>query len=141
MNAPSPVDGILFLYYLPRHLTAPTTLEHIDAIPRYSKYPVWPINTAKGFPPGLHRLRFRIVVLHFSLFGPPAFGGSWPSGLNATFKKYLRQSAESCRIAFFQDEHHYCQDRFEFLNVHNVHVCTPCSHLRSGTRCIASTRR
>lgn len=114
------INGILLLYYRPLTASAPTVLEHVDSIPAHSQFAVWPVNTALGFPSRLTTLRFRIVVLHYSLFGPPTFFGTWPAGLSSRFRRYLAQSSDTYKIAFFQDEHHYCQSRFAFLNTYKI---------------------
>jgi hypothetical protein len=107
------VDGILLLY----HFTPPyatTVLEHAGAFDRYSRFPVWSVNTEEGFPAALHDLRFRIVVLHYSLFGSSHYM------LSAQFLDYLRRSPESLTIAFFQDECYYCRQRFSFIDEYSV---------------------
>ena len=114
------VNGILLLYYRPLTAGAPTILEHVSAIPSHSRFAVWTVNTALGFPRGLRDLDFRIIVLHYSLFGPPTVFGSWPDGLDAEFLAYMTGSRGSYKIAFFQDEHHYCQPRFALLNACEV---------------------
>lgn len=114
------VSGILLLYYQPLTAAAPTIAEHVQAIPTHSQFRVWSVNTALGFPHGLHDLRFRTVVLHYSLFGPPAVFGSWPDGLNKRFLEYLAASVDSYKIAFFQDEHHFCRSRFTFLKEYHI---------------------
>jgi hypothetical protein len=114
------INGILLLYYQPLTASAPTVLEHVESIPAHSQFAVWPVNTALGFPSCLTTLRFRIVVLHYSLFGPPTVFGTWPAGLSPRFRRYLTKSADTYKIAFFQDEHHYCQSRFAFLNAYKI---------------------
>jgi hypothetical protein len=108
--------GILLLYYRPLANDAATVLEHVNAFDAHSTFPVWPVNTALGFPSGLSGLTFQVIVLHYSLFGPPPVFGSWPDGLSTPFCTYLASAVDSYKIAFFQDEHHYCQERFAFLN-------------------------
>ena len=58
----------------------------------------------------LARLRFRIVVLHFSLFG------MWPIKLTDRFCSYIEDSESSYKVAFFQDEYWNCQERFELID-------------------------
>jgi hypothetical protein len=76
---------------------------------------VWNLNTASGFPPDLKRMRFRVIVLHYSLFG-------WPQHhyLRRAFREYLASSDSSYKVAFFQDEFRYCPQRFAFLNQYDV---------------------
>src|SRR6185436_7478489 len=115
-----PVNGVLLLYYQPLTAGAATISEHVGSIPQYSRFAVWPINTALGLPRRLSSLRFRTVVLHYSLFGPAPLFGSWPDGLNRDFLHYLDGCRDSHKVAFFQDEHHFCRARFEFLNTFAV---------------------
>jgi hypothetical protein len=103
------VSGILLLYHHYLFSNAPTIMDHVTAFQKHSQFNVWSINTEIGFPEGLKRLRFQIIVLHYSLFGPFYL-------LNEAFMNYLQHSQSSYKIAFFQDEHRYCKRRFEFLN-------------------------
>lgn len=98
------------------HLTAnaPTIMEHVDAFQRYSRFKVWKVNTEFGFPEGLKGLEFQVIVLHYSLFG------ICPYELDDEFLNYLEQSQSSYKIAFFQDEHRYCEQRFAFLNHYKI---------------------
>jgi hypothetical protein len=104
----SRVNGILLLYHRPLEVSASTIMEHVEAFERHSRFRVWKVNTALGPPQGLSSLDFATVVLHYSLFGPEYH-------LDQRFRSYLANSA-AYKIAFFQDEYHYCQQRFAFLN-------------------------
>ncbi len=108
------VKGILLLYH---HLLTPnaaTIMDHVDAFRRYSRFPVWSLNTELGFPARLPAFHFETILLHYSLFG------TVPYRLNEQFIKYLEQSDSSYKVAFFQDEYHHCKQRFEFLDHHRV---------------------
>jgi len=108
------VPGILLLYHHPLAPSAPTIMEHVRAFEQYSRFKVWAVNTELGFPGALEGLDFRIVVLHYSLFG-------WrPFYLTAPFLRYLDASPSSYKIAFFQDEHRYWPQRAEFINHYQV---------------------
>lgn len=104
------VPGILLLYH--RHLlpTASTIMEHVDAFQQHSQYKVWSVNTELGFPVGLEGCQFQTVVVHYSLFSPVRYH------LDEGFRAFLGRCEASYKIAFFQDEYHYCQQRFDFLN-------------------------
>ena len=106
------VNGVLLLYHLPVwHGNANTIAEHANAFSRHSRFKVWSVNTALGFPNGLAALKFRIVVFHYSL----------PLGLAGTgFTHYLDSLSSSYKIAFFQDEYHQCQHRFDFINTYKI---------------------
>lgn len=103
------INGILLLYHHYLFHNAPTIMDHIKAFARHSKFKVWSINTELGFPEGLRKLRFQIIVLHYSLFGPFYL-------LNEAYMNYLEESRSSYKIAFFQDEYRYCKKRFQFIN-------------------------
>jgi hypothetical protein len=107
------VPGVLLLYH--RHFVpnASTVMEHAGAFKRYSDFAVWNVNTELGFPDGFEECRFQVIVLHYSLFSPIGYH------LNQRFLEYLDRSHASYKIAFFQDEHHFCQQRFAFLNRYN----------------------
>jgi hypothetical protein len=103
------VDGILVLYhFIPPY--AETVLEHATAFERHSRFPVWNLNTAERFPATLNKLRFRVVVLHYSLFGSSEYQ------LSPAFLEYLRQNPDGLRVALFQDEHTHSGKRFAFIN-------------------------
>ena len=108
------VNGILFVYHHPPRVNAQTIMEHVNSFGKYSQFKVWSINTDSGFPRKLGNLQFRVMVLHYSLFG------FTPAQLPEEFMQYLGQCENSYKIAFFQDEHHYCQRRFNFLNDYNI---------------------
>lgn len=107
-------NGILLLYHHPIMANAPTIIEHVNAFSRHSIFKVWNVNTELGLPKGLNDIRFQILVLHYTLFG------SWPYKLNEKFIRFIKQSESKYKIAFFQDEFRYCQQRFRFINQHNI---------------------
>jgi hypothetical protein len=88
-------------------------MEHVEAFATHSRFPVWNYNTDVGFPSTLGAFRFAAIVLHYSLFAPQNYS------LNDYFLSYLDGSG-SYKVAFFQDEHHYCRDRFDFLDRHSI---------------------
>jgi hypothetical protein len=112
-----PVNGILLLHY---HWLAPnaaTISEHVQAFGRHSRFTVWTVNTALGFPSGLNELDFQVIVLHYSMFG-------WlPFYLSERFLRYLESSRSGYKIAFFQDECRYWPQRVDLIE-------------RCGVRCV-----
>jgi hypothetical protein len=115
MKQTESIQGVLLLYHHPIKENAPTIREHIDSFGQYSQFKVWPINTEFGFPIGLSKLHFQIIVLHYSLFDFSSKSES-PTYLNDTFLSYIKREELSYKIAFFQDEFHFCQRRFAFLD-------------------------
>jgi hypothetical protein len=114
VKSPLRVDGILLLYHHPLLLNAPTIMEHVEAFGKHSRYKVWKLNTELRFPRELARIRFPVVVLHYSLWGTTGYH------LDEGFLSWLAAGRDSRKIAFFQDEHHYCGQRFAFINRHKI---------------------
>ncbi len=108
------VPGVLLLYHRYLVANASTIMEHVESFRRYSRFAVWNLNTELGFPSGLEACRFQVIVLHYSLFSPRGYH------LDDRFLEYLDRGDASYKIAFFQDEHHYCQQRFALLNRYDV---------------------
>jgi hypothetical protein len=108
------VNGILLLYHHFLAPNAPTIMEHINAIKSLSNFKVWCINTEMGMPSTLRKLDFKIIVLHYSIFG------SHPYMLDKDFYNFLQSSQKSWKIAFFQDEYYRCEERFKFINEFNI---------------------
>ena len=106
--------GILLLYDHPRGVSAPTIIESVNAFESHSSFEIFKVNSALGFPRSLNRFRFQAIVLHYSLFG------NYPFALNHAFRDYLRNCDRSYKVAFFQDEYQYCQERFDFINHHGI---------------------
>jgi hypothetical protein len=109
------IEGILLLYHHPLHESAATIMEHVNAFARHSRFPVWAVNTEIGCLAALKEggLDFDVVVLHYSLFGTDAYR------LDEQQYAFLRRT-QAYKIAFFQDEMHYCTRRFAFLNHYDV---------------------
>lgn len=113
MSIPREVNGILVLYhFIPPY--AETVLEHALSFERFSRFPVWSLNTSEGFPRAFADYRFKVVVLHYSLFGSGEYQ------LNEAFLDYLRASRDSLRVGFFQDEHYHTAQRFAFIDDHRL---------------------
>jgi hypothetical protein len=105
---PGQIQGILVLYhFIPPY--AETVLEHALAFERHSRFPVWSLNTAERFPSALRDLHFRVVVLHYSLFGSADYR------LDEAYRAYL-DASDGLRIAFFQDEYQHAGQRFAFID-------------------------
>jgi len=107
------IDGILLIYNHPLVKSAPTIMEHVDAFEKHSSFKVWKVNTECGFPKRLGEMRFKAIILHYSLFGYKPF-------MTKGFLDYLEASKNSYKIAFFQDEHRFCKMRFGFINHYKV---------------------
>jgi hypothetical protein len=75
---------------------------------------VWNVNTAMGFPKGLDEYQFPVIVFHYSVVGN---GRCW---LKTQFSDYIDSCRNSYKIAFFQDEYHYCRHRFAFIDRYSI---------------------
>ena len=106
-------DGIVLLYHHQAPYAA-TVMEHVHAFAEHSSFPVWEVNVDYGFPKGLAELAPRAIVLHYSLFGAETYQ------LPDAFRRWLREADQSYLIAFFQDEHQHCRQRFEFIDQYKI---------------------
>jgi hypothetical protein len=110
------VEGVLLIYHQPvfrGYSNASTVMEHVGGIARHSRFPVFTVNTDLGFPRGLERLRFKAVLMHYSLFGSGTYL------LGPDYESYL-DGTDAYKVAFFQDEHGWWKRRIRFLNEHPV---------------------
>jgi hypothetical protein len=116
------VDGILLIYHRFATAYAPTIDEHIAAFARHSTFPVCAVNTEHGFPGALAALRFRAIVLHYTLFAGDYYH------VPRDLRRYLADTREAGTylVAFFQDEYRACRRRFAFLNMHDVDAVYTC---------------
>jgi hypothetical protein len=123
VNEPRLIDGILVLYNHPIITNdAATILDHVNSFGRYSRHAVWAVNTELGLPAALKSLRFRVIVLHYSLFGM-----GYRYHLNDDFTEFLTRSAGSSEIVgVFQDEYHHCRKRFAFIDRYKVDTILTC---------------
>ena len=108
------IDGVLLVYHRPDApwiKDASTVMEHVGAFAAHSRNRIWEVNTDLGFPPGLAKLDFRVVIVHYCVFG------MGPYRLDERWLDWLDRS-KAYKVAFFQDECTRCQRRFRFLNEH-----------------------
>jgi hypothetical protein len=103
-------DGVLLLHHHPIRAQAPDVIASVRAFKNSSRFAVYPVNTRLGFPRGLTGLRFRAVVLHYTLF----YAAFEP--LTPPFRAYLDACRDPYTIALFQDEQAYTRDRFAFCD-------------------------
>lgn len=108
-----PADGIVLLYHNKPPYAA-TVMEHVQAFVDHSRFAVWPINVDHGYAPLLDELSPRIILLHYSLFGTRNYM------LDTRFRGFLERATDAYRIAFFQDEYHFCGQRFRFIDDYRI---------------------
>lgn len=61
-------------------------------------------------------------MVHYTVFA----SGPYDYLLSDRFLAYLDAAGDSYKVAFFQDEHQYCQKRFAFLDRHNFDCVYTC---------------
>src|SRR5207244_4485151 len=101
------------LHYRDMQPVSSDVVDSYRSFREHSRYPVFSLNTCLGFPPGLARLNFRAVLLHYTLF----YGELAP--LTPPYLEWLG-GADSYLIAFFQDEQAYLNDRIRFCDDYGV---------------------
>lgn len=112
------INGILLLYYHPPVAYAPTVREHVNSFSKYSQFKVWGVNTHYGYPKCLDNLGFKIIVLHYSLFGSANYL------LSAPFYKLIDRTPY--KICVWQDECYNFKQRSQFLNTHKIDCVYSC---------------
>lgn len=114
-NKPIMIDSsaILLLYNKRVYDMAPTLMEYINELTKYSQFSIFSVNTENGFPGSLKNIKFSVIILHYSLFAHRFYA------IDNNFLNYLKE-AKSYKIAILQDEHCFCQQRFRFLNKYNI---------------------
>ena len=116
------MTAVLLLYHRPAapwFEDAATVTDHIASFRRYSRFPVWEVNTDLGFPRRLAEAPIGAIVLHYSLFHSTGYM------LDAGFRRLLA-GTDAYKVAFFQDEHHFCRQRFAFLDEYGVDCVFTC---------------
>lgn len=108
-GAPGPVVLLYHRPAVPWFEDAATVTDNLESFRRYSSFPVWEVNSDLGFPPGLEEAPVGAVILHYSLFHSTGYK------LDDDFRRFLA-GTDAYKVAFFQDEHHFCRQRFAFLN-------------------------
>lgn len=114
------IPGILLISYSPLNKKDANTInEHVESISKYSNFFTWNINTEVYFPKILLNFDFDVIVLHYSVFDVNY-------RLPKDFLNYILESKNSYKIAFFQDEHMHCKQRFKFINDFNIDTIYTC---------------
>ena len=108
--------GAVLLYAYPKLGNASTITEHANSFLKYSRFNVVGINVIRGLPTGLKLERFKLVILHYSLF-------------NAIPLVRLTQSldcSDQVTIGFFQDENQNCAIRNEYIDALEIDAIYTC---------------
>lgn len=106
-------EGIVLVYHHAPPYAA-TVMEHVHAFRDHSKFPVWEVNVDYGFPEVLDGLSPTVLLLHYSLFGASSYQ------IPPRFLDWMRTVDARYRVAFFQDEHESCPQRFAFIDDYRI---------------------
>jgi hypothetical protein len=106
---PRAADGIVLVYHHEPPYAA-TVMEHVHSFRDHSRFPVWEVNVDYGFPDVLDGLSPMVLLLHYSLFGASSYQ------IPPHFLEWMRTVDARYRVAFFQDEHESCPQRFAFID-------------------------
>ena len=112
-------NGVLLLHFGFGPAT-PDLQESVRAFGHHSRFPIFPVNAALGYPRGLDRLRFAAVALHYTMF----YGNSKP--LTEPFRDYLARDRDALKIAFFQDEQNHLHEKLAFCSEYGVDCVYTC---------------
>jgi len=110
---PRRAGGIVLVYHHEPPYAA-TVMEHVHSFRNHSRFPVWEVNVDHGFPDVLDGLSPTILLFHYSLFGARTYQ------IPPRFLKWMRTVDAGYRIAFFQDEHESCPQRFAFIDDYRI---------------------
>lgn len=111
--------GVLLVFHRPtrgQFTDAGNVLENITAFGQHSRFRVWEHNTDLGTPESIDRLEFDAIVVHYSVFMPRPVEGYL---LDQRLLAHIERS-RAYKVATFQDEHHYCRMRFDFIDRYGV---------------------
>lgn len=100
---------MLLIHFLNDKSDASTIAEHINSFLKYSRFKVMVINTHKKHQIPGNMDDFDAVVLHYSLFG------NFPFQIGTEIQTQISLASKPIKIAFFQDEHQFCQERFTLI--------------------------
>lgn len=123
-----PLDAVALVYYQPLRDVPPDLAEGIHALRHMSRFPVVPINLIRGVPERLGDLRFRAIVLHFTLF----YADLDPFA--PAVREWVAGDPSSYKVALFQDEQAATAQKVGFCRdagVDAVFTCLAPEHGRS----------
>ena len=114
----STFDGVLFYYsYIEKN--ASTITEHIDSFNKYSKYRILKWNILWGKIPIFEKLNSKFIIFHYSIPPEDYHKQYW-------INESIKSSKDIFKLIFFQDEYHYCNERFAFINKFNINTIYSC---------------
>lgn len=118
-NSPLEADGILLLHnsLYPRPFDLD---ESVRAFERNSRFPVFSIDISLGYPPNLDRIRFQVVVLHYTMFYTEF------EPLSDRVRTFLSNASDAFKVVLFQDEQAYLRERLDFCLQYGIDCIYTC---------------
>lgn len=113
-------NAILLMYYHPPTAYAPTVMDSIDSFSKYSQFKIYPVNPHLGYPKSLDSLQFKVIILHYSMFGSATYVISPP------YYKLLERHADAHKIWVCQDECYNHKQRTQFANRYKISCIYSC---------------
>lgn len=108
------LNAILLLYHHPPVAYAPTVMDSVNSFAQYSQFKVYSVNTYLGYPKLLDDIKFKVIILHYSMFGSANYF------LSSQFLQLLDRSTDSYKIAVWQDECYNFRQRANFANRYKI---------------------
>jgi hypothetical protein len=103
-------------------------IESVRELRRLSHVPVLTLNAALGYPPGLDRVHFRAIVLHYTMF----YEGFAPLG--PAFRELVERHRDRYLAVLFQDEQSHLEERIRFCAEAGVDCVFTCMAPPLGER-------
>lgn len=113
-------NAILLMYYHPPTAYAPTVMDSINSFAQYSQFKIYPVNPHLGYPKALDNLQFKVIILHYSMFGSATYVISPP------YYKLLKRHADAHKIWVCQDECYNHKQRTQFANRYKISCVYSC---------------
>jgi len=113
-------NAILLMYYHPPAAYAPTVMDSVNSFTKYSQFKVYPVNPNLGYPKALDDLQFKVIALHYSMFGSATYVISPP------YYKLLERHTDAHKIWICQDECYNFKQRQQFANRYKISCIYSC---------------
>lgn len=109
-------QNILVLYSQYETPNASTITEHVNSFQKYLTGNVTLVNVFKRNDDVIPEGSFDVIIFHYSLFG------AWPFKINPRTVLRCKLQKDALKVAFFQDEYQFCQERFKFIDYVGIDV-------------------
>ena len=112
--------------------TPPDVVESVRALRAHSRFAVLTLNASFGYPAALDRLRFRAILLHYTMF----YSSFAPLG--ARYRAYVTAS-DAFKVALFQDEQANLPARVALTRALGLDLVYSCFDQADGERVYGGT--